>query len=40
MTNKELVLKFIDDVFNAHDLSNAEEVSLKDWVFSMNRTMM
>ena len=31
MTNKELVLKFIDEVFNAHDLSKLDEYMHDDY---------
>ena len=32
MTNKELVLKFIDDVFNAHDLSRLDDYMREDYM--------
>lgn len=32
MTNKELVLTFIDEVFNAHDLSNLDEFMHDDYM--------
>ena len=31
MSNKELVLKFIDEVFNAHDLSKLDEFMKEDY---------
>ena len=31
MTDKELVLKFIDEVFNAHDLSKLDEFMREDY---------
>ncbi len=32
MTNKELVMKFIDEVFNAHDLSKLDEFMHDDYM--------
>ena len=32
MTNKELILKFIDEVFNAHDLSKLDEYMRDDYM--------
>ena len=32
MTNKELILKFIDEVFNAHDLSKLDSFMKEDYM--------